>query len=424
MKHFTTSTPGIGGQIKRRYTDFMVEEIRPGGRVCSVERFAGAKDAETFEAAAAERHALEIPENTDPKEFDQLHLDMEKINKDVNFAVRKIARFMQCSKKRVGYAGMKDKRAVTCQRISLFDPDLERLKVFHGMGMELRNPEWSSEKIGLGNLKGNKFTITVRDISLEEKELRGRIENCFSEMKNGIANYFGEQRFGGNRMVTHRVGKEFVKGNPKDAVMLYLTATFAGEEEDIKNARINLSKTMDFSTASKEFPVKYRYERAIIHHLCKFPNDFAGGFRKLPRALCYLFTHAYQSYLFNKIIDARIEAGIGIGKNKGDVLEDGVPTAVLYGFESSLASGEPGKIEKEVLESEGLGLGDFKVKEMPELSSRGSRKVIVLVPQELELQGVEEDEFYEGKLAAKISFSLSKGNYATTVLRELMKPEK
>ncbi len=408
---FSTSSKGISGQIKRRYTDFVVEEVQQNGKVCEAKRFVvgGTHEAEQ----------VRIPENMGRGE--QLHLDLEKINKDLNLCIRNIARFLQCSRKRIGYAGLKDKRAVTCQRISIFKPNLERLKQFSSGGIQLRNGKWSNERIELGMLRGNRFTVTIRDIDLDEKELKKRISQCFKEMKRGIANYFGEQRFGGIRQVTHLVGRQFVRGNVKEAVMLYLTHSVESEEEEVKEARKSLAKRNDFAEASRLFPVKCRYERAMLHHLCKHPNDFVGAFAKLPKQLRYLFTHAYQSYLFNLVIDERFRQGVGLKKVKGDILIENQPTAPLFGFESRLAEGKAGEIEAKVLQSEGLELQQFKVKQMPELSSKGSRKSIVLVPEKLKLVKIEEDEFYPGKLAATISFYLGRGNYATTVLRELMK---
>ena len=60
---------------------------------------------------------------------------------------------------------------------------------------------------------------------------------------------------------------------------------------------------------------------------------------------------------------------------------------------------------------------------MAEISSKGARKSIVLKPEKMKLVSIEEDEFFPGKKAVKISFTLPKGDYATTVLRELMKSE-
>lgn len=410
---FSTSCPGIGGKIKLRYSDFIVEETGIDGRTTRVERFLkdGALDNPT---------KIVVPENPEKKE--NLLFDLEKFNSDVPFCIKRLTRYLQLSQKRIGYAGLKDKRAITCQRISMFDPPVDRLNEFSSKLMDLRNPEWSNDRIEIGSLKGNCFTITIRSLELSEEEIRKRINDFFAEAKEkGIANRFGEQRFGGIRQITHRVGKEFVLGNMENAVMLYLTSPTEREDEAIKTARKNLLETNDFVQATKEFPNEYRFERSIIHHLCTHPKDFVNAFGKLPKSIRYLFTHAYQSFLFNKIIEERLKLGFGLNAIDGDILEDGVPTAVLYGFESKLAEGKAGEIEKKILDEEGITLQNFFVKQMPELSSKGARKKIVLQLLEPELFSVEKDEFNEGKLKAVVRFGLEKGNYATTVLAELMK---
>ena len=411
---FVTKTPGIGGRIKRRISDFIVQEVSKEGKVWEARAFSGDAKAELEKA---------WPEGLAPEGREQLHVTLEKFNMDTNFAIQRIARALGTSRKRVGYAGMKDKRAITCQRISIWQPDVERLKRLDSRYLDLREAEWREERIELGDLWGNDFNITVRDLGGTREELQQTISDCFEQMKGGIPNFFGEQRFGGLRQTSHRVGREFVKGSIENGVMLYLTATAPGEEEDVALARKNLAETRDFSRASNEFPVKYRYERAIIHHLCKYPRDFVGAFKKLPKALTYMFTHAYQSYLFNQVLERRVKEGLGLQPVEGDVLEDGVVAAPLFGFESKLAEGKPGEIERKVLEEEGTKPEDFKIKAYAELSSRGARKKAVLFPENLRLIEIAEDEFYPGRLKARIGFRLTKGNYATTVLAELMKAE-
>ncbi len=412
IKHFTTKTPGTGGEIKRRVSDFIVREITPEGKTLENTAFGETSEIKT--------EIIVVPEN--PQGFEYLHLTMEKFNLDTNNALRRLTRALRCSPKRVGYAGMKDRRALTVQRVSVWKPDKELLEKFGGRFVAIREPEWREKRIEIGNLTGNEFEITIRNIELGEAELARRARECFAEMlENGVANYFGEQRFGGIREITHRVGREFILGNMEKAVMLYLTSPSEGEEEEIAIARKNLAETKDFARATKEFPAKFRYERSILHHLCRFPHDFVGAFQKLPKHLAYLFTHAYQSYLFNEIINARIEAGIGINAVEGDVLDNGVPTGALLGFDSVLAQGEPGEIERKTLEKEGIWLESFRVKSFQELSCKGARKKIVLKPINPRINLVGHDEFNEGKLKLKISFSLDKGNYATTILRELMK---
>ncbi len=410
INHYSTETPGIGGEIKRRIADFKVKEITPEGEACEIRAFSDA------EKISVEK---EWPVLDPDKE--QVILTMEKFNVDTYEAVRRITRFLRTSKKRIGFAGMKDKRAITAQKISIYKPDWNLLKKYDSRYIDLRDAKWSDERMELGKLKGNEFEITVRNIDLETKEVEKRIKGCFKEMKGGIANYFGEQRFGGARNITHLVGKELLNGNFREGVMLYLTSTFPGEQEDIRDARMGLAKSGDFSKAVKEFPKKFRYERAILDHLSKSENDFVGALGKLPKSLCYMFVHAYQSFLFNKIINKRIEAGFGLGKIEEDVLEGGVPTAPLIGLETKFSEGRLGKIERMVLEEDDIELKNFEVKKMSILSSKGGRKKIVLLLEKLKLLKVEDDDLNEGKRKATVSFALDKWNYATTVLRELMK---
>ncbi len=411
ITHYSTGTKGIGGRIKRRISDFMVKEITIDGKTYENKAFGKWPEKREQE--------LIIPENTEEKE--QLHVTLEKFNMDTSNVTRMISRTLRTSPRRIGYGGMKDKRGITTQRISIWKPDLELLKKFHSRYVSLTDAEWRDEKIEIGSLIGNEFIITVRDVELAEKELRKTVEACLKEMQKGVVNYFGEQRFGGIRMVTHRVGKLFVEGKMKEAVMLYLTSPAEGEEAEIAAARKELAETGNFADATKKYPPKFRYERAIIHHLCKYPNDFVGAFQKLPKHLTYLFTHAYQSYIFNELINRRIELGVGFEPIEGDVLEDGIPTAGLLGFDSKFPEGKQGELEREILEKEGITLEDFRVKGFAELGCAGLRKKMIIVPKNMKIVEIAEDEENPGKRKITFSFSLDKGNYATTILREIMK---
>jgi tRNA pseudouridine13 synthase len=411
LKYFISSSPALGGRIKRRIADFKVKEIPLNGKALELKAFEDDSSKKELKKKWPERK----------KETDQLLLTMEKFNYDTIKAIKIVSRKLGISQKRIGYAGLKDKRAITVQRISIWNPDYEKVKEFNSRYIDLREAEWSNERIDLGKSKGNEFEIIIREINKSKKETKKIIADCFKEINKGIPNYFGEQRFGGIRKVSHKVGKKLLTEGVKEGVMVFLTQTNKLEEEQIRNARKNLAKSMDFKKALKEFPKKYRYERAILNHLSKYKNDFVNAFSALPKSMRYLFTHAYQSYLFNKLINKRIEKGIGLNKVKEDVLLDGVPTAQLIGFNSKFSEGILGEIEREVMEKERISFEEFKVKEMSELSTKGTRKKIVLVPKDLKLIEVSDDEMNEGKIKARISFSLEKGNYATNVLREIIK---
>ncbi|MDD4251414.1 MAG: tRNA pseudouridine(13) synthase TruD [Candidatus ainarchaeum sp.] len=422
---FITKTTALKARVKQRYSDFIVEEIYESTieqnenlieKKCSVQRFnIPFEQRKPFEK-------MIIPTNENNKEH--LVLELEKINTDTNKAIAMLARGLGLSTKRIGYGGLKDKRAITCQRISVFDPPLEKIINFGAKGLELRNPVWG-ERIELGDLKENYFTIILRDISASEDEIKNIINDFSKQIVNGIPNFFGTQRFGGKRMITHKIGKLLIKEKYKDAIIAYLTETFEEEKEDIKSARINLAKTLDFKKALREFPSECRTELAILNHLVRKENDFMGALNALPKKTRYLFVHAYQSYIFNKIIKKRLEefgdkALQPIGEEK---TSNGIPLVILAGFETKYSPGRIGEIEKQILEEENVCFEDFKVRALSELSSKGSEKEIALFPKNFLLKRIFEDDFNEGKKAIEIEFSLSKGNYATTVLKELIKEE-
>ena len=71
----------------------------------------------------------------------------------------------------------------------------------------------------------------------------------------------------------------------------------------------------------------------------------------------------------------------------------------------------------------GITFEEFKTAKMSELSSQGDRKPLLLKPENFTIEKIFDDEFNEGKKAVTIKFFLSRGNYATTILRELLKEE-
>jgi len=156
----------------------------------------------------------------------------------------------------------------------------------------------------------------------------------------------------------------------------------------------------------------------------------------LPKPLQRMFVHAYQSYLFNKAVSKRIAMGI----NKyieGDIIIDSEehlvhgksseelkimisnfeanPSSPLFGTKVPLATDDVGKMEEEVLKNEKLVKEDFECPKMPKLGSHGLRRSIRF-------------KVWDGKAIATedgvlTEFSISKGSYATAVLREIMKNE-
>ncbi len=345
-------------EIKREPKDFLVEEITP--------------DEEVLEAGKKYKFKK--------SSGDQLICVLEKENWDTNLALKTIARRLHTSPKRIGFAGTKDKRAITTQRISMWKIK-ENVSELRISGMALKPLEYSDKRIELGDLWGNRFTIKV----YTDKKL--------GKIPKKIPNYFGSQRFGSGRSITHLVGKEILKGNLERAVKIYLAESSSQESEDTRNARERLSKDWDYKEALNYFPYGMRFERTLLGHLSQYPNDYVGALRRLPKFLKIMFTHSYQSYLFNEFVKECVKK-----KRK-------FKTGPLYGFESKLNNA----LERAILKKAKMKLSDFHVRSMPEMSSKGDRRPIYVELNDFKV-------IKNGKSFIEVRFSLPKGCYATTVI--------
>jgi tRNA pseudouridine13 synthase len=384
LEHFITSTRGIEGKLRTCIEDFCVEEIS------NIESFAYTKSSDV----------------------EYTHFTLEKMNWSTMAAIKAIARALGVSHKRFGYAGTKDKRAATKQRVAVWRVEPGQLEKVHINGIVLSDFKKSDQRISLGDAIGNKFRITIRDIDLDKKELQDILAKTTDQLKEkGTPNYFGYQRFGTIRPNTHLVGKELVNGNLEGAVMGYLGNPFKTERSDAYDARKFLQESKDFRKALEVFPRRLNFERSMLDALSKNPRDYAGALRRLPKKLRWILVHAYQGFLFNKILSRMIERGLEL---KGK-------TIPLFGFESSFSKGEQGEIERLVLEAEEMDLENFEIKPMPELSSKGlHRDASIETEPKFKLS---DDEVNRGKLKCVVEFNLPKGSYATVVLREFMKAE-
>ncbi len=422
---YGTSAPGLGGRLKIDPVDFEVDEISrypmpdPQGRFTIVR--AEARDVEQNALVQRLQRALALPPGA------------------------------------VGFAGTKDRRAVTRQLLSLPLPP-ERLDGLSLSGVRLLEPYRAREGLNLGHLYGNRFRLRIRGLDLAPEELATRAEAAWAELReaHGFPNFFGPQRFGEVRPVTHLVGRALVKGSASDAVEAYLTAGVGESVPEGHEARRAYAAHHDPVRALREFPETFSFERTLLAKLAQGRSG-EGALRALPRTLRQLFVHAYQSYLFNLALSSRVQRGHGLGVPLvGDrvlrlspdglesgseplpVGEDNLPEVTqwvrsgrarvagpLVGTETPRQEGEPGLIVEEVLDREGLSRKDFHIPEAPELSSRGTyRSLLAPLPLRVFPEARARAEAHPemtGERSIRFDLVLEKGQYATVLLREFMK---
>lgn len=372
---YKSDSLGVGGRLKTQPEDFTVEEITADGELVSVDG--------------------DLPGDETPGEF--THFSLVKKNWDTMRALKEISRRVGVSQRRFSFAGTKDKQAVTAQKASVAGVSIEELKQVRLKDVTLKDFSYADQPVKLGNLSGNRFKVVVREIDLPENKIKKRIEKTREKLSSGFPNFFGLQRFGVVRPITHLVGEKIIVGDIEGAVKVYLCETFECVEDEEKRAREELSGGWDVKAALKCFPDRLGYEKAMLNHLVERPGDFPGALERLPLNLQIMFVHAYQSFIFNKALSS--------------IIRDGgfVERLPLAGFESEL---DP--VTESILDDEGVELRDFRVKALPKLSSRGSVRDCFK-----EVGGFKVCGFSPLSLA----FSLPAGCYATCVMREFMKNE-
>jgi tRNA pseudouridine13 synthase len=436
---YATQCLGISGVIRQFVEDFVVEEVLVDG-----------SKAETNNSA--KRQVL----GSSPVKNHYLLCVLVKRNWDMFQALRLIAEQLGINARCIQIAGIKDAKAITAQHITIEGITAEQVQKVQVKDIKIYPIGYFRSKLSSYFLFGNNFNIDVRAISHPKSTIEKRVTKTIEELKliGGVPNFFGHQRFGTTRPITHLVGKAIVKGNFKKAAMLFLAKPSLHEHPESRQAREQLHNTQDFNQALKNFPKQLRYERLMLRHLVKNPDDYVGAFRRLPLKLRELFPQAYQSYLFNKFLTKRITHGLllnraEIGDYVANVERSGLPmlsmfkivsaemsteinkkietgkmrlAIPLFGFKQRTSLGIQGEIEKQILEEEGINQQNFKIPTMPEITERGELRTALTPLNNFSLNEIQKDSTNPSKHKTKISFTLHRGSYATILLRELMKP--
>jgi tRNA pseudouridine13 synthase len=417
---FFTSYPGIGGILRYRPEDFIVNELSKEFPISQNGRF--------------------------------LLVKITAKNWETNDLIRKLAKTLHISNKRISFAGTKDKRAITSQIISFYKVNTDQINQISIQDVECDVLQHTNKHLSIGDLIGNSFKIVIRDVSskIQEKNIQEIIKPLQSI--GGFPNFFGVQRFGGIRPITHKVGKAMVEADFEKAVMIYLCETSMFEGDDATVARKELWETRDFKQGFHQFPKRLLFEKQIMQHLTNEPEDYAGALQKLPKNLLTMLVYAYQSYLFNRMLSNRMSGGLSLTEavegdyilplTKDKIVIDPIPVSrmnvnkvnqqikkgkavvscVIPGSETIYATGEMGEIQRKVIEDEKVDIRNFIIPEIPAASSYGTHRSVVAKMNDATFS-IKRDEFHPERKKVIISFALFKGSYATSLLREIMKLE-
>jgi len=349
---------------------------------------------------------------------------------DTPHAAEELASFL---KSKVNFAGLKDSNAVTVQYASARSSRADDPPMVQGRMFEAERIGYLPRPISRGMMSGNRFRIVVRSGS----DLREVVEEVFRKCSDrGIPNYFGYQRFGLRGMANHRVGRAILLRDFRDAIRIFLGDPRQAESPEAVEAR-RLAGEGQYEQAIRHFSPRQDIERKVCAHLAKKPDDPLGAIRRIPIVPRRLFVQAYQSYVFNRVASDAIASGLDISRaEEGDnwatlapdqlrsththgvkerVVEGAVPLIQIVGYGTRDYGSRFDRIMLPLLKEQSLEPKMFYIKEAEELSNEGGFRHAPLLAANL---GQEQHP-----AGVTLTFNLGRGEYATTLLREVLKPE-
>ncbi|HTP66430.1 MAG TPA: tRNA pseudouridine(13) synthase TruD [Geobacteraceae bacterium] len=387
--------PGTGGLIKETEEDFLVEEI-----------------------------PLYSPEGAGEHSFTLI----EKRGITTLEAIRRMALALAIPEREIGYAGMKDAKGITRQTVSVPRTAPERLLALDLPGIKVLAAVRHRNKLKIGHLSGNRFSIRIRGVSADAPGLAAEVLALLE--RRGVPNFFGPQRYGsqGN---SHLIGRSMLRQNYHEAVNALM-----GEPSQIRDERWQAAIAAylrgDYAASLSFFPGYCRTEREVLRRLAKRPEAWEKAFHAVHPRLKVLYLSAFQSFLFDKILNDRLAAldqvmygDLAWKHDNGAcfMVEDAdreaeraqrfeiSPSGPLFGCKMKLPAGQPLAMENSLLDTEELSLSDFDLPGGLRLEGERRPLRVPLGSPELCPEGS----------ALLVKFSLPKGAYATSLLREIMK---
>lgn len=378
----------------------------------------------------------EIPLYTPCGSGEHLYLTIEKRNRTTLQARNHLARVFEVSPDDVGFAGFKDKRAVTSQTFSI--PVLSDRKVpeVEEHWIEVLEVQRHKNKIRTGHLQGNRFEILIRETRPDCLEDTRKVLQAVAQ--SGLPNFYGPQRFGMHGDGA-RVGSALLRRQVDEAVHLLL-----GPREGVDEEYRHAFASGDIQKSLQLLPPGRSTELSLLKSFRSHPGNMRAAARRIPRPLRKMYYSAYQSELFNWVLIERMmrsQDGFHMPwggdicqlegrRSRFHVETDPValerererarageisPTGPIFGRKMKLPTGVSGQIEAQVLESEGLRPESW-LSHVKGLDLDGSRRPLRVPVADPEAEWVDGEGLW-------LRFGLPAGSFATTLLDQVMGPE-
>ncbi len=318
-------------------------------------------------------------------EGEHMVLHVRKKNLSTWEMIDRIANHLGIKAREIGYAGLKDKNAMTKQYISLLKKYEPKLESFSHDGVKILSRDYHGNKIRMGHLKGNRFFIRLKKVTPVAAQ---KIDKALAEIaKNGMPNYFGYQRFGADGE-NYKKGGEILRGERKERNVKMKRLYVNAYQSHLFN--LWLSRRIEMNTLFSNFSAveltellnlpeeAIRTMQAQTHPFKLFEGD--------------VIMHYPHGRLFHFEGDSRDLERFSAGEVS--------PSGLLCGQRAQRATGLAEEIEKDYDD---------------DIAIDGARRYAWIFPQDVEGEYKEDDAWYE------LHFTLPKGSYATVLIEEIAK---
>ena len=407
--YLTDAIDGIGGTLKERAEDFFVEELP------------------LYQPSGSGEH---------------IYLMVEKRELTAMEMLRTVAKHFGVPMRAIGYAGLKDRVAVTRQVVSVHAPG-KKIEDFPQLVHPRISVLWADyheNKLRRGHLAGNRFSVRVRGVPATAALTALKAVRVLE--KTGVPDRFGEQRFG-YLLNNHVVGRALFLGDFEGAVRGLLSPHRMSPSKQAEGRK--LFAQGDYEGARRAFPRRFRTERAVLGALAN-GEGFEQAVGAIERDVKNYFHSAFQSAVFNAVLDERVVEGTLGDLRVGDVIvsergrggrdvDDSVladertvrdlaaleisASGPMWGPRMKRAGGKTDEAEVRGLRSFGVRPEDLeRWKRESDAMMGGTRRPLRVPLRNVEVEGgVDEHGGY-----VRCAFDLPRGAFATTVMAEIMKP--
>ena len=329
----------------------------------------------------------EIPLYEFGGEGEHLVLFVRKKNLTTPQMIGQIARYLGIKNKEIGYAGLKDKHALTKQYISLPRKYEERMDGFEAEGIKILSKTYHTNKIRIGHLKQNRFYIRLKKV---DPTSACKIDEAIKNIERfGMPNFFGYQRFG-NDGDNHVLGEQIIKGKRKERNPRIKKLLVNAYQSHLFN--LWLSRRLQINSLIESFDTNE------LESLLNFPNNAISKIKKQSHPFKLLEGDIMEHYPHGKLFEFNGDEDDIKRFNTRDI----TVTGLLCGKKTKHSIGLAGEIEKNYRCEANIG---------------GTRRYAWVYPLDIEGRFNPQEAQYE------LNFTLPKGSYATVLIEEIAKRE-